>query len=95
MRPAHWGYQEDIGPSKWASLDAAYSKCGEGKHQSPINISKTDVKGGSKWSIDYKEIPSFMIEHTEHMEEIIDNGHTIQVTVDTGSTLHSGAKPMS
>jgi carbonic anhydrase len=46
-RPAHWGYDGNDGPSYWASLDPVYSKCGDGLHQSPINISKTDVKGGA------------------------------------------------
>ena len=86
-RPTHWGYDGEDGPASWASLDPAYSACGEGHHQSPINISNADVKEGVTWSLDYKEIPSFMIEHTEHMEQIVDNGHTIQVTVDEGSSF--------
>ena len=91
-RPAHWGYEGNVGPTNWASLDPVYSKCGNGMHQSPINISKTDVKGGVTWNLDYKVIPSFMIEHTEHMEEIVDNGHTIQVNVDPGSTFTFGGE---
>jgi len=91
-RPAHWGYDGNDGPANWASLDPVYSKCGDGTHQSPINIENTDVKGGTTWSLDYKVIPSFMIEHTEHMEEIVDNGHTIQVTVDAGSTFTFGGE---
>lgn len=86
VRPEHWGYEGDTGPSTWSTLSPAYAMCAEGKHQSPVNIVKSDVEGGLNWNLDYKS-SSFHIEHTEHMEDIVDNGHTIQVTVDEGSTL--------
>lgn len=35
---AHWDYSEDKGPKEWANLDERYNMCGEGKNQSPINI---------------------------------------------------------
>lgn len=85
-RPAHWGYAGEDGPSAWSTLSPVYAMCGEGKSQSPINISKTDVKGGVNWKLDYKTT-SLKIAHNEHMDDIIDNGHTIQVTVDEGSTF--------
>ncbi|GAA0879348.1 carbonic anhydrase family protein [Algoriphagus jejuensis] len=84
-RPVHWGYSED-GPTQWASLTPVYALCGDGKAQSPINIAKSDVKGGANWKLDYKTT-SLNIAHNEHMDDIIDNGHTIQVTVDEGSTF--------
>jgi carbonic anhydrase len=90
-RPVHWGYEGENGPTKWASLSPVYSACGEGKSQSPINIVKTDTKGGARWKLDYKTT-SLRIAHNEHMEDIIDNGHTIQVTVDEGSTFTFGDK---
>ena len=62
-----------------------------GKGQSPINIVKTDAKGGANWKLDYKTT-SLRIAHNEHMDDIIDNGHTIQVTVDEGSTFSFGDK---
>lgn len=85
-RPAHWGYEGEIGPANWASLNPVYSICGDGTHQSPVNIIKKDVKGGTTWSLDYKTT-SLRIAHHEHVDDIIDNGHTIQVTVDEGSTF--------
>lgn len=93
-RPVHWSYGGDSGPNTWSTLSPAYAMCAEGKHQSPVNIVKTDVTGGAPWSMDYKST-SFHIAHTEHMEEIIDNGHTIQITVDEGSTLTYGGKTYS
>ncbi|WP_077348861.1 carbonic anhydrase [Algoriphagus sp. A40] len=90
-RPAHWGYEGEDGPAAWATLSPAYALCGEGKGQSPINIVKTDAKGGANWNLDYKTT-SLRIAHNEHMDDIIDNGHTIQVTVDEGSTFLFGDK---
>ncbi len=91
-RPTHWGYEGDDGPSNWASLDPVYATCGNGKHQSPVNIVRSDVGEGVTFSFDYKKAPSFHIAHNEHMEEIIDNGHTIQVTVEEGSEVTINGK---
>ena len=90
-RPAHWGYAGEDGPTAWSTLSPAYALCGTGKGQSPINIVKTDAKGGANWKLDYKTT-SLRIAHNEHMDDIIDNGHTIQVTVDEGSTFSFGDK---
>jgi len=93
-RPVHWGYAGEDGPANWATLSPVYALCGEGKGQSPINIVKTDAKGGVNWKLDYKNT-SLRIAHNEHMDDIIDNGHTIQVTVDEGSTFSFGDKTYS
>lgn len=85
-RPAHWGYEGEDGPQAWATLSPAYALCGTGTGQSPVNIIKTDAKGGATWRLDYKST-SLRIAHNEHMEDIIDNGHTIQITVDEGSVF--------
>jgi carbonic anhydrase len=85
-RPVHWGYSGEDAPATWATLSPAYALCGEGKGQSPINIVKTDLKGEANWKLDYKTT-SLRIAHNQHMDDIIDNGHTIQITVDEGSTF--------
>jgi carbonic anhydrase len=90
-RPVHWGYAGEDGPTAWATLSPVYALCGEGKGQSPINIVKTDAKGGANWKLNYNTT-SLRIAHNEHMDDIIDNGHTIQVTVDEGSTFSFGEK---
>jgi carbonic anhydrase len=90
-RPVHWGYGGDEGPANWAGLSPAYAMCGEGKHQSPIDITSATAGGTATWSFNYAST-SLRIAHTEHMEEIVDNGHTIQVTVAEGSTFTFGDK---
>lgn len=93
-RPVEWGYEGGDGPTAWATLSPVYALCGEGKGQSPINIVKTDATGGVTWKLDYKTT-SLNIAHNEHMKDLIDNGHTIQVTVDEGSVFTFGDKSYS
>jgi len=90
-RPIHWGYKGNIGPSNWKTLSPVYALCGDGKNQSPININKANENGKANWKFDYKT-SSLRIAHTEHMDDILDNGHTIQVTVDEGSTFTFAGK---
>lgn len=90
-RPVHWAYSGEDGPANWATLSPTYNLCGTGTAQSPINIDKDGVKAGVSWNLDYK-MTSLRIAHNEHMDEIIDNGHTIQVTVDEGSSFTFGTK---
>jgi carbonic anhydrase len=86
-RPAHWGYTGDEGPAHWAALSPAYAACGSGQAQSPIDIAtKKDPLGSGSWKTKYGKT-SLRIAHHEHVEDIVDNGHTIQVTVDEGSEL--------
>jgi carbonic anhydrase len=85
-RPVHWGYDAENGPAVWASLSPVYANCGEGKNQSPINLTSAIKGGTSKWRVDYKTT-GLVVTHNEHVHELINNGHTIQVTPEVGSTL--------
>ncbi len=85
-RPAHWGYEGEDGPPYWPKLSPVYAACGEGKSQSPINITQAEAGESSAWKLDYQKT-KLKISHHAHVDDIIDNGHTIQVTVDGGSTL--------
>jgi carbonic anhydrase len=90
-RPVHWSYAAESGPANWGTLSPTYALCGSGQAQSPINIVKSDAKGKAMWKFDHKTT-SLKIAHTEHMDDILDNGHTIQVSVDEGSTFTFGDK---
>jgi carbonic anhydrase len=85
-RPVHWGYSGDVNPSMWASLTPVYAACGEGKSQSPINLISSSPAGQPKLTVDFKTT-SLKIAHHEHVDDILDNGHTIQVTVEEGSSF--------
>ena len=73
----HWGYEGDNGPEHWGDN---FPICGKGKKQSPLNIVGPFEKSKDTLSVDYKEGPL----------KILNNGHTIQVNVEPGSTLTIG-----
>ena len=70
----HWGYAGDNGPEHWGDN---FPVCAKGKKQSPLNIVGPFEKSKDALSVSYKEGPL----------KIINNGHTIQVNVEPGSTL--------
>ena len=79
VRPVHWSYSEEGGPAGWANLSPVYALCGSGKSQSPINLLSNAGKGAHDWKIEYKTT-TLQISHNQHVDELINNGHTIQVT---------------
>lgn len=82
--PAHWTYGGNSGPSHWGALEHDFATCGLGKHQSPIDIKQGSVRGGRLDAIKFDYKPSAL--------KIIDNGHTIQVNYDAGSSITIGAE---
>ena len=88
-RAPHWSYEGHEGPSYWATLNPAYATCDEGTAQSPVDIREADAGSAKPWKLSYK--PSALrIVHHENVTDLVDNGHTIQVTVEEGSTLTTG-----
>lgn len=73
----HWGYGESTGPQHWSALDSSYATCGSGKNQSPINL--TNIVGA--------KLPKLDIKYTGNGSNVVNNGHTIQVNYQPGSTL--------
>jgi carbonic anhydrase len=74
---AHWGYTGHAGPENWGELSPDYALCASGKNQSPINLSHM-VEG---------ELPDLSIDYKPGGYEVINNGHTIQVNYQPGSSL--------
>jgi carbonic anhydrase len=91
QRPVHWSYTEEGGPEGWAKLSPVYADCGSGKSQSPINLLSNSGKGTPALKIEYKTT-KLEISHNAHVEELINNGHTIQVTPQKGSTISYDGK---
>ena len=91
VRPVHWSYSEDGGPAGWSGLSPVYAACGNGKTQSPINLLTNSEKGKTEWKMEYKTT-SLKIAHNEHVEELINNGHTIQITPQEGSFINYNNK---
>lgn len=68
---AHWAYDGDAGPDKWAGLNEQYSTCGKGQRQSPI-----DIRDGIR-----VDVPEIKFDYQPTFFRVVDNGHTIQVGV--------------
>jgi len=73
----HWGYTGDVAPEHWAELDEKFSMCGKGKMQTPINIVPTE-------DIDIKPLG---FHYNTSATTVINNGHTVQVNIASGSTV--------
>src|SRR5262245_24690735 len=78
----HWGYGGEHGPRHWAELNPEYEACGVGKAQSPIDIRAAVPAKLEPIAFDYRPTPL----------HIIDNGHTIQVNYEPGSSISVGGK---
>jgi len=76
---AHWGYEGEMGPDKWGTK---YATCGNGKSQSPVNITGPFEKAATAIKAEYK--PGVL--------RMINNGHTVQVNVPPGNLLKVGAE---
>lgn len=73
----HWGYEGEAGPSHWGEISEEYATCAKGQKQSPIDISKAQDENLTDIVFNYK--PSKI--------NIINNGHTVQVNYDEGSSI--------
>ncbi len=90
-RPVHWGYTGEAGPETWGSLTPVYAACGNGRAQSPINLTPSKPGGTPNWTMEYNTT-GLHIAHNQHVDDIVDNGHTIQVNVDSGNTITLNGK---
>ncbi|MFQ1008833.1 carbonic anhydrase [Gilliamella apicola] len=74
---SHWGYEGQEKPENWGKLSPEYSTCENGKNQSPINIDHALKTEHENLKFSFK--PS--------KQEIINNGHTVQVNVSGDNQL--------
>ncbi len=72
----HWGYSGHTGPEYWATLAAEYGACA-GKNQSPV-----DLTGFIEADLEPIEIS-----YAPGGHEIVNNGHTVQVSYTAGSSM--------
>jgi carbonic anhydrase len=73
----HWNYQGEHGPQSWGSMKAEFSTCSNGQRQSPI-----DIRDGIKVQLD-----AVQFDYKPSGFAVIDNGHTVQVNLATGSSI--------
>ena len=73
----HWGYEGEGGPDHWVDLEAAYEACGIGVEQSPIDLT----------AVAMSDLENIVFDYSETAVNILNNGHTIQVNYDEGSSI--------
>jgi carbonic anhydrase len=75
---AHWGYSGEEGPAHWGDLNPKYVACKAGRNQTPIDVS----------GMVEAELPALVIDYKANGgQEVVNNGHTIQVNYAPGSTI--------
>jgi carbonic anhydrase len=73
----HWSYDGEGAPANWGTLKPEWQLCNTGERQSPI-----DIRDGIK-----VELEPIRFDYKLSQFRIVDNGHTVQVTVGPGSSL--------
>jgi carbonic anhydrase len=73
----HWGYEGEHGPEHWGALSHDYAACSEGREQSPIDVPATAPIHSADIVFNYQ--PTAL--------NIVNNGHTIKVDYDVGSSM--------
>ncbi len=81
-KAAHWTYEGEEGPTKWAELSPENAVCGLGKNQTPIDITNATKSSAAILKPQYG--PSALV--------LTNNGHTIQVNYDKGSSIEVAGK---
>ncbi|WP_308633695.1 MULTISPECIES: carbonic anhydrase family protein [unclassified Massilia] len=76
----HWDYEGEFGPENWGKINPAWSQCGAGKRQSPI-----DIRDGMKVNLDEIDFNYRPSDYTE-----VDNGKTVQVNLARGNFMTIG-----
>jgi len=84
-----WGYEGADGPAAWGTLCPEWAPCGAGQAQSPIDI--VPPARGDLPALETKLRPAKLkIVHHEHMADVVNTGHSIQVNYSDGDTLTIG-----
>ncbi|MCI0491109.1 MAG: carbonic anhydrase family protein [Blastocatellia bacterium] len=76
-KEAHWSYKGVEGPESWGNLKPEYEACSIGKSQSPIDI--TDASP--------QDLPAITFDYRPSALSVLNNGHTIEVRYDAGSSI--------
>lgn len=76
--PEHsWTYTGATGPKHWSELSPEFATCATGKQQSPINITHPHSA----------QLPPIQFAYQTSPLNIVNNGHTIEVSYAPGSTI--------
>lgn len=73
----HWTYNGTEGPDHWGELSEDFAVCATGHEQSPVDLSGENAT----------DLPDITFNYQPSALNILNNGHTIQVNYDPGSTI--------
>jgi carbonic anhydrase len=73
----HWSYEGEAGPEHWGELDASFAACVTGRTQSPIDLKEATPQ----------DLANIVFNYQPSTINILNNGHTIQVNYDPGSSI--------
>ncbi len=77
----HWGYAGDEAPEYWAELSSEFALCRSGVEQSPIDLTgAVPIEDAGLERRIGTEVLTF--EQRARVMDLVDNGHTIQITND-------------
>jgi carbonic anhydrase len=77
----HWAYEDhgdEVGPAKWGTLPGDET-CASGRQQAPIALAAGAAKP--------LDLPNLVFAYKPSRLSMTNNGHTVQMTYDAGSTL--------
>ncbi len=78
--PPHWSYSGEHGPGHWGEVAPDDAVCGNGKSQSPINLTSGTAKVGKDGA--------FKISYEPGAVALFNSGHTVQADVsDAADTI--------
>ena len=72
----HWEYSGEDGPAHWSTLAPEFGGCA-GRNQSPIDLD----------NFIEAELPPIAFDYKVGGHDVVNNGHTIQVNYDAGSSI--------
>jgi carbonic anhydrase len=78
----HWSYAGNNGPDHWGELRPDFKVCQLGLEQTPIDLTGGMRGDAAAVMLDYRPLPL----------RILNNGHTIQVNADAGSSCAVGGE---
>ncbi len=79
---AHWSYKGKEGPKHWGELDKSFFMCKKGINQSPVDLNRFIEADLQKPKIQY----------SGHAKEVVNNGHTIEVTIEGSDWIEIDGK---
>lgn len=85
----HWGYEGEGAPEHWGSLSPEFATCDSGTEQSPIDLTGAVPIEDSGIQRRLGEAV-LTVEQRAHVMDLVDNGHTVQITNDVPMSIELG-----